>query len=112
MMGGLLETLLLSRINKESDQSKIFKAQVAPKDGKTGKPLQLKDWALRNYIDVAHELKMDFAINKDIGAVLRDYRNYIHPFKQLSHGINLYKMTRFSFGKLRKAFQGSFYGET
>jgi hypothetical protein len=26
---------------------------------------------------------------KDVGAVLRDYRNYIHPQKQLSHGVHL-----------------------
>jgi len=85
MMGGFLETLLLSRINKEPDQSKIFKANTAPKD-KTGKSLGLKDWTLRNYIDVAHELKWISQSAKDIGEVLRDYRNYIHPYKQFSHG--------------------------
>ena len=86
MMGGLLETLLLSRINKESDQSKIFKAKVAPKDGRTGRSLQLKEWTLRAYIDVAHELKWISQSAKDVGEVLRDYRNYIHPYKQFSHG--------------------------
>jgi hypothetical protein len=27
---------------------------------------------------------MDLRVREDVGEVLRDYRNYIHPFKQLS----------------------------
>jgi hypothetical protein len=26
---------------------------------------------------------------KDVSVVLRDYRNYIHPQKELSHGVSL-----------------------
>lgn len=89
MMGGFLETLLLARVNKEPDQLKIYMAKGAPKDGKTGKGLPLKEWTLRNYIDVAHELKWISQSAKNVGEVLRDYRNYIHPYKQLSHGIAL-----------------------
>jgi len=88
MMGGLLETLLLTRVHQFSDKAKIFRATTAPKD-KAGKPLPLGDWTLRNYIDVAHELKWITQTEKDLGVVLRDYRNYIHPFKELSHGIKL-----------------------
>jgi len=43
----------------------------------------------QNYIDVAHEMKWITTTAKDIGEVLRDYRNYIHPQKELSHGISL-----------------------
>lgn len=89
MMGGFLESLLLAQINKEPDQSRIYKAKRAPKDTKTQKVLQLKDWTLRHYIDVAHELKWISQSAKDVGEVLRDFRNYIHPFKQVSHGITL-----------------------
>lgn len=71
MMGGLLETLLLSRINQEPDLSKIYKTKAAPIDNKTGKPLGLKEWTLRNYIEVAHELKWISQSVKDIGEVLR-----------------------------------------
>ncbi len=88
MMGGLLETLLLTRINQVSDKSNIFTAKSAPKD-KTGKPLPLGEWTLRNYIDVAHELKWITKTEKELGVVLRDYRNYIHPYKERSHGIKL-----------------------
>lgn len=85
MMGGFLEALLLARINKEQDKPKIFKAKTAPKDQKTGKAQELKDWTLRHYIDVAHELKWISESAKNVGEVLRDYRNYIHPYKQFSH---------------------------
>ena len=87
MMGGLLEALLLARINKETNKPAIFKAPKAPKDKSTGKTLPLKEWTLRNYIDVAHELRWISQSAKDIGQVLRDYRNYIHPYKELSHNV-------------------------
>jgi hypothetical protein len=89
MMGGLLEGLLLARINKEPNQQPIFTAKAAPRDRKTGNPLPLKDWGLKNYIDVAHELQWISESAKDVGEVLRDYRNFIHPQKELSHGIIL-----------------------
>ena len=89
MMGGLLEALLLARINKEQNKTNIFSAGNAPKDKSTGKTLPLKEWTLRNYIDVAHEMKWISQSAKDVGEVLRDYRNYIHPYKELSHGVHL-----------------------
>jgi hypothetical protein len=89
MMGGLLEALLLARINQLSDKSKVFKAKSAPKDKKAGNPLPLNEWGLKDYIDVAHELGWISQTEKDLGNVLRDYRNYIHPYKERSHGITL-----------------------
>jgi hypothetical protein len=65
----------------------VHTAKAAPKD--KGKTLPLKDWALKNFIDVAHELNWITTTAKDIGVVLRDYRNYIHPQKELSHGVSL-----------------------
>lgn len=87
MMGGLLETLLLARILREKDKVPIFKANGAPKD--RGKSLPLKEWGLRNFIDVAHELGWISQGAKDVGEVLRDYRNYVHPQKEYSHGVKL-----------------------
>ncbi len=88
MMGGLLEALLLGRVNQETDKAKVFQAKFVPKD-RSGKTCPLKDWTLRNYIDVAHELGWIAPSAKDVGAVLRDYRNYIHPHKERSHGVAL-----------------------
>jgi hypothetical protein len=88
MMGGLLEGLLLARVNQLADKSPVFTASAAPRD-KAGKTLLLNDWTLRNYIEVAHELSWISQTVKDLGTVLRDYRNYIHPHKERSHGIRL-----------------------
>lgn len=88
MMGGLLEGLLLAKINQLSDKSAVFKAATAPKD-RAGNPLKLNEWGLKNYMDVAHELNWISKTAKDIGEVVRDYRNYIHPQKEYSHGISI-----------------------
>jgi len=88
MMGGLLEALLLARVHKETNKSSVFNASSAPKD-KAGKTLPLQEWTLRHYIDVAHELGWISKSAKDIGEVVRDYRNYIHPQKELSHAVVL-----------------------
>jgi hypothetical protein len=89
MMGGLLEGLLMARVLCEKNQAPVFKASVAPKD-KQGKPMaHLRDWTLQDFIAVAHELKWITTTVKDIGVILRDYRNYIHPQKELSHGVSL-----------------------
>jgi len=89
MMGGLLEGLLLARVNKEPSQQPIFTSAGAPRDRVSGKTLPLKEWTLKNFIDVAHELGWISESAKDVSIVLRDYRNYIHPQKELSHGIAL-----------------------
>ena len=88
MMGGVLEGLLLARINLLNDKSPVFKAATAPKD-RTGTPLRLNEWGLKNYLDVAHELGWISRTTKDVGEVVRDYRNYIHPQKEFSHGISI-----------------------
>lgn len=89
MMGGFLETLLLARFNKEHDKSAAFSATAAPIDRKTKKPLPLQNWTLRNYLDVGHELGWISRSTKDVGEVVRDYRNYVHPYKQASHGVTI-----------------------
>jgi hypothetical protein len=84
MMGGLLEGLFLVRIESLKDKSPVFTASSAPKD-RTGKTLDLKEWTLSHYIDVAHELSWISDTYRDVGEILRDYRNYIHPHKELRH---------------------------
>ncbi len=89
MIGGLLEALLLARVNREPSKGQVFKASTAPKDKTTRKTLPLNEWTLKHYIDVAHELKWISQSARDVGAVMRDYRNYIHPYKELSHGVKI-----------------------
>jgi len=88
MLGGLLEALFLARINRLTNLAPVFTATAAPKD-KSGKPKPLKEWGLKDYLDVAKELGWIRQSAKDVGQVLRDYRNYIHPEKELSHGITV-----------------------
>jgi hypothetical protein len=88
MMGGLLEGILLARVNRVQPSAPVFTAASAPKD-RTGKTLQLKDWMLKDFLDVAHDLRWISRSAKDVGAVVRDYRNYIHPQKEFTHGITL-----------------------
>lgn len=88
MMGGLLEGLLLARINRESNKGPIYKAKAAPKD-KAGKTRHLSEWMLYDFISVAHELKWITASAMSIGHALRDYRNYIHPQKQFTENVSL-----------------------
>jgi hypothetical protein len=89
MMGGLLESLLLARINREPNKQPIFTAKAAPKDPKTQQTLSLREWTLADYITVAHELRWIPQSVKDVSEVVRDYRNYIHPQKELTHQIAL-----------------------
>jgi hypothetical protein len=89
MMGGLLEALLVARANRLTNKAPLFKAAGTPVDPKTKKPLDLRLWTLGPYIDVAHELGWITKSAKDVAVVLRDYRNYVHPEKERSHGVTL-----------------------
>jgi hypothetical protein len=89
MMGGLLEALFVAHAVQLADKSPLFTAKTTPIDKKTNKPLPLPEWTLRPYIDVGYEIGWISRSAKDVAAVLRDYRNYIHPEKQRSHGVRL-----------------------
>ncbi len=102
MMGGLLEALLLARVHRESNKSIVFNSTKAPKDKVARKAKPLNEWTLRNYIDVAHDLKWITSSAKDVGEVMRDYRNYVHPHKELSHGVNLEKNDAMLFWEISK----------
>lgn len=89
MMGGLLEALFVARANKLQDKKPLFTAKSAPVDPQTKKTLAIGRWTLAPYLDVGHELGWITLSGKNVAAVLRDYRNYIHPEKERSHGIVL-----------------------
>lgn len=89
MMGGLLEALFVARANVMASKAPLFRAKATPIDGRTKKPLPLTEWTLRPYIDVGAELGWISSSGKDVAAILRDYRNYVHPEKERAHGVNL-----------------------
>lgn len=86
MMGGLLESILMARVNKIDNKRVLFKQKSTPKDGKTNKPKQLSEWMLKDFIDVLNEIKIITRPSADFSRLIRDYRNYIHPEKELRKG--------------------------
>lgn len=82
MIGGLLETLLYARVRAEPDQKKVYTAKAAPRT-KDLRVRDLKEWGLQDYIQVGRELEWISDVGKDVSKVLMDYRNYIHPHKQV-----------------------------
>lgn len=89
MMGGLLESLLLARINGSPNKAAVFVAKSAPRDKATGITLTLPDWKLVHMVQVAHELTWITKSAKDVGNVLREFRNYIHPHKEYTDGVSI-----------------------
>lgn len=78
--GSLLEGILLgiaSSFPKEFNQSKS-----APK--RDGKVLPFPNWTLSQFIDVAANVGLLQEDVKEFSHVLRDFRNYIHPYQQMS----------------------------
>lgn len=106
MMGGLLEALFVARVNLMSNKGPLFRAKGAPLDSRTKKPLPLQDWTLRPYIDVGAELGWISRSGRDVAAVLRDYRNYIHPEKERSHGVVLTDRDSSMFWEVTKSLAG------
>jgi hypothetical protein len=89
MMGGLLEALFVARANKMPDKTPLTSATHAPKDKATGKTINYQDWMLDSYIKVGFELKWITESAKDVADNLKEYRNFVHPAKELRYGVTL-----------------------
>lgn len=81
LIGSIMEAVLLSTA---TSNSRVFaEAHAAPKD-KQGKVVSITSWRLEALINVAKELGY---LREDVYRfchVVRDFRNYIHPFEQYS----------------------------
>jgi hypothetical protein len=89
MMGGLLEALFVARANQMADKAPLTNAANAPKDKATGKTINYQDWMLDSYIKVGCELKWITESAKDVADKLKEYRNFVHPAKELRYGVTL-----------------------
>lgn len=88
--GSILEGLLLALACANPQQ--FNQAPNSPKD-KASNVKQFHEWTLAQFIDVACELgylKLDI---KKFSHALRDFRNYIHPYEQMSAHFNPDKHT-------------------
>nr|WP_298929676.1 hypothetical protein [uncultured Allomuricauda sp.] len=90
MCGSTLEGILLGIALKKPKE--FNSASSSPKD-KEGKVKQLHEWTLNNLINTAYEIGLIKEDVKKFSHSLRDFRNYIHPYQQLSSGFNPDKHT-------------------
>ena len=85
LTGSILEAVLLGTATV--NPAMFNRANSAPKD-KESKVKKFHEWTLNNYIEVASENKILKEDVKQFSYVLRNFRNYIHPYQQM--------MTQFS----------------
>ena len=82
LIGSIMEGILLGMATTYPQQ--FNQAPSAPKDKDTGKVRTFPNWTLNNYIDVAFEVGLLKQDVKKFSHVVRDFRNYIHPYEQMS----------------------------
>lgn len=81
LIGSTLEGILsgiMSTFPKQFNQ-----AQSAPKNSSTGKTKPFQEWTLNNMIDASAEIGILKQDVKKFSHVVREFRNYIHPYQQL-----------------------------
>ena len=86
LSGSTLEGVLLGLA--QNNPAMYNQAKSAPKDNKTGKMRQFHEWTLSNLIDVSCEVGFLREDVKKFSHSLRDFRNYIHPFQQVSENFS------------------------
>ena len=81
MIGSILEGILFGIASSYPQQ--FNQANCSPKDD-SGNVRRFYDWTLNNFIDVASEIGFLKHDVKKFSHVVRDFRNYIHPYSQIS----------------------------
>ncbi len=81
LAGSTLEGIFLGLALK---YPKEFSSCLASPKDKEGKVKKFQDWVLSNFIDVSYEMKLIKEDIKKFSHSLRDFRNYIHPYAQMS----------------------------
>lgn len=83
LCGSVLEAVLLGAAQKQP--ARFNQADASPK-ATDGTVKRLHEWSLAQFIDVACELDVLKLDVKKFSHGLRDFRNYIHPYQQMSSG--------------------------
>ena len=92
LAGSILEGFLYDQLATDAPvRSKALSCSKAPKDGKGNvRDLIAGEWNLASMIAVATDLGiLTKEREKSIDQVLRDYRNFVHPIKELRAGHSL-----------------------
>lgn len=90
LIGSTLEGILLGFASQYPE--KYGRANSSPKD-KKGKVKNFDKWNLNDFINVSFEIRFLEKDVKQFSHYLRDFRNYIHPHKQLEDKFNPNKHT-------------------
>ncbi|MEQ0257807.1 hypothetical protein [Klebsiella sp. CN_Kp116] len=85
LAGSTLEGFLLGVASKYPKSFNTTKS--SPKDN-SGKIKQFHEWSLSSFIETVRELGLIEYDTYRFSHTLRDFRNYIHPYQQLSHKFN------------------------
>ncbi|MCB1838643.1 MAG: hypothetical protein KDI61_00065 [Alphaproteobacteria bacterium] len=83
LCGSVLEAVLLGAAQKEP--ARFNKATASPKAA-DGSVKRFHEWSLAQFIDVACEAGLLKPDVKKFSHGLRDFRNYIHPYEQMTSG--------------------------
>lgn len=86
-LGSILEGVLLAKA--QQNPADANRANAAPNDRDTGKPLPFGQWSLSDLINVAHECGWLQKQYRDFSHVVRDYRNFVHPNEERRQGITV-----------------------
>lgn len=81
LCGSVLEAALLGTALQHPKD--FNESTVSPKD-RSGKVLPLHDWKLAQLVDVAHDCRFLKVDVRKFSHVLREFRNYVHPWEQLA----------------------------
>jgi len=81
LLGSTLEGLLIAVAL--TDMPRFMTASAAPKT-QAGNARHIYDWKLAELIDVYHEVGVLSLDVKKFSHVLRDFRNFIHPYHQMA----------------------------
>jgi hypothetical protein len=84
MAGSILEAILFDRVADAKWNSTALASAKVPLEKKTNSKRPMDEWTLENLIDIAVDINL---LPKDpantIHQVLRDYRNFVHPKKEI-----------------------------
>tara|TARA_B110001469_G_C9549659_1_gene272736 strand:- start:55 stop:921 length:867 start_codon:yes stop_codon:yes gene_type:complete len=85
LCGSTLEGVLLGVATKHPRDFNQSKSAPKSKDGRVK---SFQDWNLNNFIDTAHSIGFIREDVKKYSHSLRGFRNYIHPYQQLTTGFD------------------------
>ena len=83
LCGSILEAVLLGAANNQPEQ---FNRSVSSPKNPQGQVKKFHEWSLSELINVASEIGILEPDVKEFSHGLRSFRNYIHPYQQLSSG--------------------------